>query len=68
MTDRQKAIAKAREAYRFWNTTGIKPVGFTVTDDEQHPFRFVAHGWVIRLRDQGKVSFCYRATEPEDFQ
>ena len=71
MTSRQKAIAQAKEAYRLFITRGVKSVGFSVTDDEQHPYRLVGpiggHGFVVYLKSNGTLSFTYRATEQEDY-
>ena len=71
MTNRQKAIAKAKEAYRLFITRGIQSKGFSVTDDEQHPYRAVGpiggDGFVVCLKANGAFSWAYRATEQEDF-
>lgn len=71
MTKRQQAIALAKEAYRVWLHLAVKSTGFSVTDDEQHPFRFVGpiggHGYVVWLKKNGSLSYAYKATEREDY-
>jgi hypothetical protein len=71
MTKRQQAVSAAKEAYRLFITRGIKQEGFSVTDDEQHPYRMVwpigGHGFVVFLKANGSLSWAYAATEREDY-